>query len=79
MASTEAIDRDAGSRLAIPCTASRIALPGSNPVDRVMANFFLASTNLPVLPLFQLQDRGHGLACPGRGQTLPALPALAQG
>jgi hypothetical protein len=41
MASTEAVNRDARSIFSTPCAASRIALLGSNPVDRVIANLFL--------------------------------------
>jgi hypothetical protein len=41
MATTETVTRDARAVWATPCAASRIALLGSSPVDRVVANFFL--------------------------------------
>lgn len=41
MAATETVSREARAVWAIPCAASRIALLGSSPVDRVVANFFL--------------------------------------
>lgn len=41
MATTEAVSRDARAVFSIPCAATRIALLGSSPVDRVIANFFL--------------------------------------
>lgn len=36
---TKAVTREAKSVFAIPCAASRIALLGSSPVDRVIANY----------------------------------------
>lgn len=41
MATTETVSREARAVWTIPCAASRIALLGSSPVDRVIANFFL--------------------------------------
>ena len=41
MADTETVSREARVVWATPCAASRIALLGSSPVDRVIANFFL--------------------------------------
>ncbi len=41
MAMTESVSRDARSIFATPCAASRIALLGSSPVDRLIATFFL--------------------------------------
>lgn len=41
MASTEYVHRQARAVFSIPCAASRIALLGTSPVDRVLANFFL--------------------------------------
>ena len=41
MADTETVSREARAVWATPCAASRIALLGSSPVDRVIANFFL--------------------------------------
>lgn len=41
VAETETVSRAARAVWSIPCAASRIALLGSSPVDRVIANFFL--------------------------------------
>lgn len=41
METTEAVSRSARSVFSIPCAASRIALLGKSPVDRLLANFFL--------------------------------------
>lgn len=41
MASTEYVSRQARAVFSIPCAASRIALLGSSPVDRILVNFFL--------------------------------------
>lgn len=41
MAFTETVSREARAVWSIPCAASKIALLGSSPVDRVVANFFL--------------------------------------
>lgn len=40
MATLEAVSRQARAFFSIPSAASRIALLGSDPVDRVLANFF---------------------------------------
>jgi hypothetical protein len=47
MASTEAVTRQATSFFSFPCAASRIALLGSGPVDRVVANFTLGVHSPP--------------------------------
>lgn len=49
MATTESVSRQARAVFSIPCAASRIALLGSSPVDRVLANFFL-SVDIPPCP-----------------------------
>lgn len=49
MENTEAVTRQARSVFSIPCAASRIALLGSSPVDRVIANFFLG-VHIPPCP-----------------------------
>jgi hypothetical protein len=47
MATTERVSRGARAVFGRPCQASRIALLGSSPVDKVMANFALGVTRLP--------------------------------
>ena len=47
MGTTKAVTRQAKSAFQIPCAASRIALLGSSPVDRVIANFTIARQTLP--------------------------------
>lgn len=47
MATTEDVTRAARAVFSIPCAASRIALLGSSPVDRVLANFFLGLHTAP--------------------------------
>jgi hypothetical protein len=47
MATTADVSRGARAVFGRPCQASRIALLGSSPVDRVMANFFLGINKLP--------------------------------
>ena len=47
MATTESVSRQARAVFSIPCAASRIALLGSSPVDRVLANFFLSMHTPP--------------------------------
>lgn len=49
MATTEYVQRQARAVFSIPCAASRIALLGSSPVDRVLANFFLG-VHIPPCP-----------------------------
>jgi hypothetical protein len=49
MATTEAVTRAARSVFSIPCAANRIALLGSSPVDRILANFFLG-VHIPPCP-----------------------------
>jgi hypothetical protein len=47
MATTENVSIQARSVFSIPCAANRIALLGSSPVDRIIANFFLGVHNPP--------------------------------
>ena len=47
MASTDAVTREARAVFSIPCAASRIALLGSSPLNRVIANFAMARRTLP--------------------------------
>ena len=44
MADTESVSHEARAAFSTPCAASRIALLGSSPVDRVIANFRAAHT-----------------------------------
>ncbi|HET6271170.1 MAG TPA: STAS/SEC14 domain-containing protein [Arthrobacter sp.] len=48
MATTASVSRAARTVFAQPCDASAIALLGSSPVDRVLANFFLGVISSPV-------------------------------
>jgi hypothetical protein len=48
MATTESVSRAARAVFAKRCDASAIALLGSSPVDRVLANFFLGANAAPV-------------------------------
>ncbi|WP_285250817.1 STAS/SEC14 domain-containing protein [Pseudarthrobacter sp. fls2-241-R2A-168] len=47
MGVTKAVTRQAKSAFQIPCAASRIALLGSSPVDRIIANFTIERQALP--------------------------------
>lgn len=47
MATTAQVSRGARAVFGRPCQASRIALLGSSPVDKVMANFALGVSRLP--------------------------------
>ena len=47
IANTNAVTRQAKSVFSIKCAASRIALLGSSPVNRVIANFAMARRTLP--------------------------------
>ncbi|MDF2051416.1 STAS/SEC14 domain-containing protein [Arthrobacter sp. Cr_A7] len=47
MGTTKAVTRQAKSAFQIPCAASRIALLGSSPVDRIIANFTIDRQTLP--------------------------------
>lgn len=47
MASPKSTSRECRAVFSIPCAANRVALLGSSPVDRVIANFFLGVHILP--------------------------------
>lgn len=47
MSTTESLSRRARSVFTIRCAASRIALLGTSPVDRILANWSLGVQNLP--------------------------------
>ena len=47
MEKTKSVSRGARSVFSIPCGASKIALLGSSPVDRLLANFFLGLHSPP--------------------------------
>ncbi|SLK00271.1 DUF7793 family protein [Arthrobacter sp. P2b] len=47
MGTTKAVTRQAKSAFQIPCAASRIALLGSSPVDRIIANFTIERQTMP--------------------------------
>jgi hypothetical protein len=47
MANTQAVTRQAKSVFTVKCAASRIALLGSSPLSRVIANFAMARRTLP--------------------------------
>jgi hypothetical protein len=49
MAAVASVSREARSIWSIPCSASRIAMLGRSPVDRVLANFFLG-VHIPPCP-----------------------------
>ncbi|MDJ0348352.1 STAS/SEC14 domain-containing protein [Cryobacterium sp. PH29-G1] len=49
MATVDSVSREARAVWSIPCSASRIALLGKSPVDRVLANFFLG-VHVPPCP-----------------------------
>jgi hypothetical protein len=61
MATTESVSRQARAVFSIPCAASRIALLGSSPVDRVLTNFFL-SLHVPPCPTRFFTSRDDALA-----------------
>jgi hypothetical protein len=57
MATTADVSRPARAVFGRPCQASRIALLGSSPVDRVIANFFLGITKVPCPTKFFTSER----------------------
>lgn len=61
MATTQDVTREARSVFSIPCAANRIALLGSSPVDRVIANFFL-SVHVPPCPTRFFTSRTESIA-----------------
>ncbi|WP_163166760.1 STAS/SEC14 domain-containing protein [Arthrobacter sp. Alg241-R88] len=61
MATTENVTRAARSVFSIPCAANRIALLGSSPVDRILANFFLG-VHIPPCPTRFFTSRTESMA-----------------
>ncbi|CAN7156883.1 DUF7793 family protein [Arthrobacter sp. LjRoot14] len=57
MATTADVSRGARAVFGRPCQASRIALLGSSPVDRVLANFFLGINSVPCPTKFFTSER----------------------
>lgn len=66
MAMTESVSRDARFIFATPCAASRIALLGSSPVDRLIATFFLGVHN-PACPSPFFTSRNEAMGWLARG------------
>ncbi|MEW1943670.1 STAS/SEC14 domain-containing protein [Pseudarthrobacter sp. NPDC080037] len=60
MATTESVSRGARAVFSIPCAATRIALLGTSPVDRVLANFFL-QVHIPPCPTRFFTSRHEAL------------------
>lgn len=61
MATTENVTRAARSVFSIACAAHRIALLGSSPVDRILANFFLG-VHIPPCPTRFFTSRTESMA-----------------
>ena len=57
MATTADVTRGARAVFGRPCQASRIALLGTSPVDRVLANFFLGINAVPCPTKFFTSER----------------------
>jgi hypothetical protein len=57
MATTADVTRGARAVFGRPCQASRIALLGASPVDRVLANFILGINTLPCPTRFFTSER----------------------
>lgn len=60
MASVGSVSREARAVWSIPCRASRIALLGKSPVDRVLANFFLG-VHIPPCPTRFFTSRSEAM------------------
>ena len=60
MAAVGSVSREARAVWSIPCSASRIALLGESPVDRVLANFFLG-VHVPPCPTRFFTSRSEAL------------------
>lgn len=60
MATTQSVSREARSVFSIPCAANRIALLGSSPVDRILANFFLG-VHIPPCPTRFFTSRAEAM------------------
>ena len=61
MATTESVAREARAVFGRPCAASRIALLGKSPVDRVIASFTLGGGEVPCPTRF-FTDREKAMA-----------------
>ena len=61
MATTKSVAREARAVFGEPCAASRIALLGKSPVDRVIANFTLGVSTVPCPTKF-FTDRTQAMA-----------------
>lgn len=61
MATTKSVAREARAVFGEPCAASRIALLGHSPVDRVIANFTLGVSTVPCPTKF-FTDRAQAMA-----------------
>jgi len=61
MATTKSVAREARAVFGVPCAASRIALLGKSPVDRVIANFTLGVSQVPCPTRF-FTDREKAMA-----------------
>ena len=61
MATTNSVNREARTVFGEPCAASRIALLGRSPVDRVIANFSLGVSRVPCPTKF-FTDRAQAMA-----------------
>lgn len=60
MAAVASVSREARAIWSIPCRASRIALLGKSPVDRVLANFFLG-VHVPPCPTRFFTSRSEAM------------------
>ncbi|WP_442542502.1 DUF7793 family protein [Arthrobacter sp. KN11-1C] len=60
MAKVASVSREARGVWSIPCGASRIALLGTSPVDRVLANFFLG-VHVPPCPTRFFTSRSEAM------------------
>lgn len=67
MAAVASVSREARSIWSIPCSASRIALLGRSPVDRVLANFFLG-VHIPPCPTRFFTSRSEAMDWLNAGQ-----------
>jgi hypothetical protein len=63
---TESVSRDARSVFTTPCAATRIALLGSSPVDRLIANFFLG-VHKPACPSRFFTSRNEAMVWLAKG------------
>lgn len=67
MATVSSVSREARAIWSIPCSASRIALLGRSPVDRVLANFFLG-VHIPPCPTRFFTSRSEAMDWLGDGR-----------